>query len=70
MRHVGRPLSAITLTCYGGVSSDLPHGVLKILGTAGIKPERYLLSPNSLSLFIDAADRIQAVRALHAMVRA
>ena len=68
LAHADRPLSSITLTCYGGVSSDLPHGVLKILGTAGIRPERYLLSPNSLSLFIPAGDRLAAVRALHAMV--
>jgi aspartate kinase len=62
-------LSAVTLTCFGGVSTDLPHGVLKILGAAGVEPKRYLLSPSSLSLFIEPRDRVEAVRVLHAMVK-
>ncbi|WP_439396648.1 aspartate kinase [Bradyrhizobium sp. PMVTL-01] len=61
--------SAVSLTCFGGVSSELPFRALQVLGAHGIVPDRYVLSPHSVSLFLPVEDREVAVKALHALVQ-
>lgn len=61
--------SAVSLTCFGGVSSELPLRALQVLGRHGIVPDRYVLSPNSVSLFVPVESREAAVQALHTLVQ-
>ncbi len=61
-------LSSVTVTCYGGVTSDLPHRALQILSHHGISAEKYILSPHSMTVFIAPDSRENAVRALHSLI--
>jgi aspartate kinase len=61
--------SSVSLTCFGGVSSELPFRALQVLGQHGIVPDNYVLSPHSVSLFVPVENREAAVRALHSLVQ-
>jgi len=61
--------SSVSLTCVGAVSSELPFKALQVLGHHGIVPDRYVLSPHSISLFVPVESREAAVRALHSLVQ-
>jgi aspartate kinase len=61
--------SSVSLTCFGGVSSDMPFRALQLLARHGIVADSYVLSPHSVSLFVPVASREAAVRALHALVQ-
>ncbi len=61
--------SSVSLTCYGGVSSDLPLRALQALHQHAIVADNYVLSPHSVSLFISVENREAAVRALHLLVQ-
>jgi aspartate kinase len=61
-------LSSVTVTCHGGVNSDLPHRALQILTHHGIHADKYILSPHSVSVFIAPEARETAVRALHSLI--
>jgi aspartate kinase len=60
--------SSVSLTCFGGVSSELPFRALKALADQGIVADEYLLSPHSVSLFVPVGSREAAVKALHSLV--
>jgi aspartate kinase len=59
----------VSLTCFGGVSSELPFRALQVLGQNGIVPDKYVLSPHSVSLFVPVQSREAAVKALHSLVQ-
>ncbi|MGQ0682748.1 aspartate kinase [Bradyrhizobium sp.] len=61
--------SSVSLTCFGGVSSDLPFRALQVLAQHGIVADNYVLSPHSVSLFVPAESREAAVKALHELVQ-
>jgi len=61
--------SSVSLTCFGGVSSELPFRALQVLGHQGIVPDNYVLSPHSVSLFVPVEDREAAVKTLHSLVQ-
>ncbi|QOZ71905.1 aspartate kinase [Bradyrhizobium arachidis] len=61
--------SSVSLTCFGGVSSELPFRALQVLRGHGIVPDTYVLSPHSVSLLIPAESREAAVKALHSLVQ-
>lgn len=61
--------SSVSLTCFGGVSSELPFRALQVLRHHGIVPDRYVLSPHSVSLFLSVENREAAVKALHTLVQ-
>ena len=61
--------SSVSLTCFGGVSSELPFRALQVLVPHGIVPDGYGLSPHSVSLFVPVENREAAVRALHSLVQ-
>jgi len=61
--------SSVSLTCFGGVSSEMPFRALQILARHGIVADSYVLSPHSVSLFVPVEGREAAVRALHALVQ-
>lgn len=65
VRKLRDTLSSVTLTCYGGVASDLPHRALSLLGKSGITADKYVMSPHSVSFMINPKDRESAVRVLH-----
>ncbi len=69
MRRQREASSLVSLTCFGGVSSELPFRSLQVLGDHGIVPDRYVLSPHSVSLFVPVESRETAVRALHTLVQ-
>jgi hypothetical protein len=56
------------LTCFGGVSSDLPFKALQILKHHGIVADKYVLSPHSVNLIVPAESREAAVKALHSLI--
>jgi aspartate kinase len=61
--------SSVTLTCFGGASSDLPLRALQILGAHGIAADNYVQSPHSVSLFVPVERQEEAVRTLHRLLR-
>src|SRR5690349_13818543 len=69
LRKQGEASSSVSLTCFGGVSSELPFRALQVLEHHGIVPDRYVLSPHSVSLFVAVENREAAVKALHSLVQ-
>jgi aspartate kinase len=65
LRKQRETLSSVSLTCFGGVSSDLPFRAIQILQREGIIAEKYVMSPHSVSLFVAVESREAAVKALH-----
>ena len=63
----GEALSSVSLTCFGGVSSDLPFKAIQILQHLGIIVDKYALSPHSVNLFVPVESREAAVKALHSL---
>jgi aspartate kinase len=60
--------SSVSLTCFGGVSSDLPFKTIQILQQHGIIVDKYVSSPHSVNLFVPVERREAAVKALHSLV--
>jgi aspartate kinase len=65
LRKQRETLSSVSLTCFGGVSSDLPFRAIQVLQRHGITADKYLMSPHSVSLFVPVESREAAVKALH-----
>ena len=65
LRKQRETLSSVSLTCFGGVSSDLPFRAIQVLQQHGITADKYLMSPHSVSLFVPVESREAAVKALH-----
>jgi aspartate kinase len=61
-------LSSVSLTCLGGVASDLPFRAIQILQHHGIVPDKYVLSPQSVNFFVPVESREAAVKALHSLI--
>jgi aspartate kinase len=61
-------LSSVSLTCFGGVSSDLPFRTIGILHQHGIITDKIILSAQSVNLFVPAESRETAVKALHSLI--
>ena len=68
LRKQRETLSSVSLTCFGGVASDLPFKAVQILQQHGIIVDKYVLSPHSVNLFVAVESREAAVRALHALI--
>jgi aspartate kinase len=68
LRKQRAALSSVSLTCFGGVFSDLPFKAVQILQHAGISVDKYVLSPHSVNLFVPMESREAAVRALHSLI--
>jgi len=69
LRRQRETSSAVSLACFGGVSSDLPHRALQVLQQHGIVADKYVLSPHSVNLFVPVESREAAVKALHSLVQ-
>jgi aspartate kinase len=65
LRKQRETLSSVSLTCFGGVSSDLPFRAIQVLQHHGITADKYVMSPHSVSLFVPVESREAAVKALH-----
>jgi aspartate kinase len=68
LRKQREALSSVSLTCFGGVSSDLPFKAIQVLQHQGIVVDKYVLSPHSVNLFVPVENREDAVKALHALI--
>jgi aspartate kinase len=68
LRKQRETLSSVSLTCLGGVASDLPLRAIQILQHHGIVPDKYVLSPHSVNFFVPVDSREAAVKALHSLV--
>lgn len=69
MRKQREALSLVSLTCFGGVSSELPLRALQALGHYGIVPDGYISSSLSVSLFVPIENGEAATKALHSLVQ-
>jgi aspartate kinase len=69
LRQQRETSSSVSLTCYGGVSSDLPLRALQTLAQHGIVADNYVSSAHSVNLFVPVAAREAAVRALHSLIQ-
>jgi aspartate kinase len=69
LRRQRETSSSVSLTCYGGVSSDLPLRALQTLAQHGIVADQYVSSAHSVNLFVPVSAREAAVRALHSLIR-
>lgn len=67
LRQPRQTLSSVSLTCFGGVSTDLPFRAIQILRDHGIVADNYVFSPHSVNLIIPAESREAAVKALHTL---
>jgi len=61
-------LSSVSLTCFGGVSSELPFKAIQILQHHGIVADKYVFSSHSLTLIVPVESRESAVKALHSLI--
>jgi aspartate kinase len=68
LRKHRETLSSVSLTCFGGVSTDLPFKAIQVLQDHAIIVDKYVLSPHSVNLFIPTESREAAVRALHSLI--
>jgi aspartate kinase len=68
LRKQRETLSSVSLTCFGGVSTDLPFTAIQILQHHGIVVDKFVLSPHSVNLFIPVESREAAVEALHSLI--
>src|SRR3982074_268081 len=68
LRKQRETLSSVSLTCFGAVSSDLPFKAIQVLQHHGIIPDKYVLSPHSVNLFVPVENREAAVKALHSLI--
>jgi aspartate kinase len=68
LRKQRETLSSVSLTCFGGVSSELPFKAIEILQHQGIIVDKYILSPHSVNLFVSVESREAAVKALHSLI--
>jgi aspartate kinase len=68
LRRQRETSSSVSLTCFGGVSSDLPFKAIQILQHHGIVADKYVLSPHSVNLIVPTESREAAVRALHSLI--
>jgi aspartate kinase len=68
LRKQRETLSSVSLTCFGGVSSDLPFKAIPSLQHHGIIADKYVLSPHSVNLFVPVESREAAVKALHSLI--
>jgi aspartate kinase len=69
LRRQRETSSSVSLTCYGGVSSDLPLRALQTLAQHGIVADQYVSSAHSVNLFVPVAAREAAVRVLHSLIQ-
>jgi aspartate kinase len=70
LRQQREALSSVSLTCFGGVSSDLPFRAIQVLKHHGIVADKYVLSPHSVNLIVPVESREAAVKALHSLIQA
>jgi aspartate kinase len=68
LRKQREATGSVSLTCFSGVSSDLPFKAVQVLHQHGISVDEYVLSPHSVNLFVAAASREAAVKALHSLI--
>ena len=68
LRKQRETLSSVSITCFGGVSSELPFKAIQILRQHGIVADKYVFSPQSVNLFVPAECREAAVKALHSLI--
>jgi aspartate kinase len=68
LRKQRETLSSVSLTCFGGVSSDLPFKAIQILQHHRIIADKYVLTPHSVNLFVPVETREAAVKALHSLI--
>jgi aspartate kinase len=68
LRKQRQALSSVSITCFGGVASDLPFKAIQILQRHGIVADTYILSPQSISFLVPIESREAAVNALHSLI--
>ncbi|MBX3039753.1 MAG: aspartate kinase [Bdellovibrionaceae bacterium] len=67
-RVVGGDLCSVTMTCSGGVGTELSTQILEVLKGKGIIPKELRIGPCSVSVFLESAQRTEALRSLHPLI--
>lgn len=67
-RVMGGDLCSVTMTCSGGVGTELSGQILENLKKQGIIPKELRIGPCSVSVFLECAQRTEALRSLHALI--
>ncbi len=67
-RVTGGDLCSVTMTCSGGVGTELSGQILENLKKQGIIPKELRIGPCSVSVFLECAQRTEALRSLHALI--
>lgn len=68
LRQQRAMLSSVTVTCYGGVATDLPHRAMQLLTREKITADKYILSPNSVTFVVAPSERDRAIQTLHTLI--
>ncbi|UGA47245.1 aspartate kinase [Bradyrhizobium quebecense] len=68
LRKQRETLSSVSLTCFGGISPNLPYKAVQTLQHHGVTADKYVLSSHSVSFFVPVESREAAVRALHSLI--
>ncbi|MGY4312620.1 aspartate kinase [Bradyrhizobium sp. JR3.5] len=68
LRKQRETLSSVSLTCFGGISPNLPYKAVQTLQHHGVIADKYVLSSHSVSFFVPVESREAAVRALHSLI--
>jgi aspartate kinase len=67
-RQLRATLSGVTVTCFGGVASDLPVRALQVLSAQKVVADKTLITPQSLTFVVPPEARETAVKALHTLL--
>lgn len=67
-RVMGGDLCSVTMTCSGGIGTELSAQVLEILKSKNITAKELRIGPCSLSVFLEGAQRTEALRSLHSLI--
>jgi aspartate kinase len=61
-------LASVTVTCHGIMHPDISIGLVRALQSARVSFEKMIYSPASITFFVAAKDRVQAIDSLHSLV--
>lgn len=68
IKKLRETVSSVSVTCFGGVASDLPNRALQLLTAQNITAEKYILSPHTMTVFVAPNLREATVKVLHTLI--
>lgn len=68
IRNLEKTLSSVTVTCHGSLGTDLAARVMNCLETDGVRVDKILFTPLSVSVCVEPARREDTIRSLHKLI--